>query len=143
MSQLMFYAHRKGLITIMDAKRGDIMDTQTQMAMADIGNFAPDIVTLHSYSGSDAVKPYLDADPKVCAYIMGAMSNPSAKIQGLNSDGIHVAVHVALDAHKWGEGLLVRHKVTHKNTFGWWNVNMGMNLCQYWRPDWENRVESR
>jgi orotidine-5'-phosphate decarboxylase len=104
MKKVMQYAMNKGLVIIMDAKRGDIMDTQKQMSAADMKNFNPDIVTLHSYSGQDAVQPYLDADPKICAYIMAAMSNPTAKIQNLNADGISVAAHVALDAHKWGNG---------------------------------------
>ncbi|MDR0975945.1 MAG: orotidine-5'-phosphate decarboxylase [Christensenellaceae bacterium] len=104
MAELIAYANEIGLSTIMDAKRGDIMDTQKAMAKADKGNFNPDIVTLHSYPGSDAVKPFLDANPKTCAYIISAMSNPSAMVQELTVDGIKVAAQVALDAHKWGDG---------------------------------------
>ena len=104
MHSLMKYARGKGLVTIMDAKRGDILDTQKQWAKADLANFNPDIVTLHSYSGQDAVQPYLDQDPNVCTFIMGAMSNPSSQIQNLSSDGLKVYQHVALDAHKWGQG---------------------------------------
>ena len=104
MMKLMAYAKGKGLLTIMDAKRGDILDTQKHWAHADLENFKPDIVTLHSYSGQDAVQPYLDKDPQVCAMIMGAMSNPSSQLQNLSSDGLKVYQHVALDAHKWGQG---------------------------------------
>ncbi|MDR0850567.1 MAG: orotidine-5'-phosphate decarboxylase [Christensenellaceae bacterium] len=104
MAQIMKYAGEKGLVKIMDAKRGDITDTQTQMSEADMINFNPDIVTLHSYSGSDAVKPYLDVNPNLCIYIMAAMSNPSAQIQNLTANGLKVAQHVAVDAGRWGQG---------------------------------------
>ena len=104
MANIMAYAKGKGLVTIMDAKRGDIMDTMAEYAKADLKNFNPDIVTLHSYSGQDSVQPFLDQNPQVCAYIMGAMSNPTAKVQNLDVDGLKVAAHVALDAANWGKG---------------------------------------
>jgi len=105
MMELMQHARSKGLVTILDAKRGDILDTQKKWAEADIKNFNPDIVTLHSFSGQDAVQPYLDLDPQICAYIMGAMSNQSAQIQNLVTvEGLRVYQHIALDAHEWGNG---------------------------------------
>jgi|GEM_PF-2151857 len=104
MAKLMAYARSKGLVTIMDAKRGDIMDTQKAMSVADVKNFNPDIVTLHSYSGREGVQPFLDVNPDMCAYIMAAMSPKTATLQELTANGIKIAAQVALDAHQYGNG---------------------------------------
>lgn len=103
MAELMQFASEEhGLATIMDAKRGDIMNTQEQYAKADKKNFNPDIATLHGWSGSDAYLPYINAG--MSSFVMSAMSNPSAKIQNLKvEDGLTVAQHVALDAHENGK----------------------------------------
>jgi orotidine 5'-phosphate decarboxylase subfamily 2 len=75
------YAKEKGLVVILDVKRGDIADTQKSWAKADIKNFNPDIVTLNAYMGSvDVIKPYLDADPNICVYALVATSNPDARL---------------------------------------------------------------
>ena len=98
MAELMRYAKQKGLATMMDAKRGDIMDTQTQMAKADKKNFNPDVSTLHGYSGKDAVEPYLNEG--IDTIIMAAMSNPNAQLQNRRSEGLSIYQHMALDAHR-------------------------------------------
>ena len=100
MGKCMGYAASKNLVTILDAKRGDIMSTQTMYAEADEANFNPDIATIHAYSGADAIKPYLDED--IDTIIMAAMSNPGAKLQDRISGGLRMYQHMALDAHEIG-----------------------------------------
>src|SRR5882762_9433057 len=54
-------ARRLGLITIADAKRGDIGTTSAAYAEAFLGNgdFAADAVTVNPYLASDAVMPFV------------------------------------------------------------------------------------
>lgn len=106
MSRILKYANEKyGLVKIIDVKRGDILDTQTEYAKADIANFDPDIVTLNPYmGGTDVVAPYLAQNPKICVYVMAANSNPGAReFQDLLAGGIHNYEQIALLAHSWDE----------------------------------------
>ena len=98
MQRVVEHAQSKNLITILDVKRGDIMDTQSEWAKADITNFNPDIVTLNAYmGGADVIQPYLDLDDSLCAYILVATSNPGArKFQDQVSGGIHNYQQMAL-----------------------------------------------
>src|SRR5258708_38122696 len=56
-------ARKPGLITIADAKRGDIGTTSAAYAEAFLGgnksDFNCDVVTLNPYQGSDAVMPFI------------------------------------------------------------------------------------
>jgi len=100
--QLIGLAQDCGLVTILDCKRGDIMETQKKYAQADDYNFGADIYTLHGYPGPDAVQPYLEQDPNFCAYVMAAMSPPGSELQELmTSEGIRVYQQVVLQANKW------------------------------------------
>lgn len=101
MGRILRYAGRKhGLIKIIDVKRGDIANTQSNWAKADIKNFAPDIVILNGYmGGEDVIKPYLEQDPKLCAYVLTATSNPSARqFQDLICGGLKTYEQMALHA---------------------------------------------
>ena len=59
-------ARKLGLLTIADAKRGDIGPTSAAYAAAFLGDgdFACDAVTANPYLGSDAVMPFLRAVPR-------------------------------------------------------------------------------
>ncbi len=102
---LKYASENYGLIKILDVKRGDIMDTQKEWAKADIGNFNPDIVTLNPYMGGvDVVKPYLDLDENICAYVLTATSNPGAReFQDEISGGVYNYQKMAILARKWDE----------------------------------------
>jgi orotidine-5'-phosphate decarboxylase len=58
-------ARRLGLLTIADAKRGDIGPTSAAYASAFLGNgdFGCDAVTVNPYLGSDAIMPFVRAVP--------------------------------------------------------------------------------
>jgi len=59
-------ARKLGLVTIADAKRGDIGPTSAAYASAFLGDgdFACDAVTVNPYLGSDAIMPFLRAVPQ-------------------------------------------------------------------------------
>jgi orotidine-5'-phosphate decarboxylase len=59
-------AKRLGLLTIADAKRGDIGPTSAAYAAAFLGagDFGCDAVTVNPYLGSDAIMPFLRAIPQ-------------------------------------------------------------------------------
>ncbi len=103
LSEIMDYAAEEyGLLKILDVKRGDIMDTQSRWAKADIANFKPDIITLNEYMGGlDVIKPYLDADENMCVFALTATSNPGAReFQDAYSGGIRNYQKKALQARR-------------------------------------------
>ncbi len=96
------YEH--GLVVVLDVKHGDIFDTQSAWAAADMLNFEPDIVTLTPYMGvKDVVMPYLESDNELCVYIVCASSNPDGEnIQNLNAGGITVYQNIVMQVHEAG-----------------------------------------
>ena len=90
LARIMEFARNLGLVTILDAKRGDIANTEKQYANADLENFKPDIITLNPYLGAkDVIKPYLEQDAALCVYSLVATSNESGiEFQNLKSGGI-------------------------------------------------------
>ncbi|MCL2280915.1 orotidine-5'-phosphate decarboxylase [Candidatus Saccharibacteria bacterium] len=113
LKQVLGYAASKyGLVTILDAKRGDIEATQTAYAQADKKNFNPNIVTLSPYMGEDVVKPYLDLDPETCAFITVATSNQSAReLQDKFTEGLYYYIQVALAAMDWSNNKRIGYVV--------------------------------
>jgi len=61
LAEVLATARRLGLITIADAKRGDIGSTSAAYAEAFLGDgdFAADAVTVNPYLGSDAIMPFI------------------------------------------------------------------------------------
>jgi orotidine-5'-phosphate decarboxylase len=75
------------ILTICDAKRGDIGSTNTGYVTAIFDGFGFDAVTLHPYLGGEALKPFLDRADKGCI-ILCRTSNPgSGELQTLTFDG--------------------------------------------------------
>ena len=66
------------ILTIADAKRGDIANTSVQYAIAIFKEFGFDAVTLNPYLGKDALQPFLDYKDKGCI-IVARTSNPGAR----------------------------------------------------------------
>ncbi len=74
-------ARRLGLITIADAKRGDIGTTSAAYAEAFLGDgdFAADAVTVNPYQGSDATMPFIiRAARGRGVFVLVKTSNPSS-----------------------------------------------------------------
>jgi orotidine-5'-phosphate decarboxylase len=80
-------AQKLGLLTIADAKRGDIGPTSAAYASAFLGDgdFACDAVTVNPYLGSDAIMPFLRRIPQGRGVlVLVKTSNPtSAEFQDL------------------------------------------------------------
>lgn len=65
------------VITIADAKRGDIGNTARKYAKAIFGDLGFDCATVNAYMGLDAVAPFI-ADPNHGAFVLCLTSNPTA-----------------------------------------------------------------
>jgi orotidine-5'-phosphate decarboxylase len=93
------------IVCVLDAKRGDIGSTAERYASALMGHLDADAVTLSPYLGEDAIEPFLAHDGRM-VFVLARTSNPSAgRIQGLDSAGEPVSVHVARwVAERWPDG---------------------------------------
>lgn len=66
------------IVTIGDAKRGDIGNTAERYARALFVDFGFDAVTINAYMGYDAVEPFV-RDPDRGAFVLALTSNPGSK----------------------------------------------------------------
>lgn len=65
------------ILSIADAKRGDIGNTSEMYAKSVYEHFMFDAVTLHPYMGKDSLQPFLDFTDKI-NYVLVLTSNPGA-----------------------------------------------------------------
>jgi orotidine-5'-phosphate decarboxylase len=95
---------------VLDAKRGDIGETQRYYAKACFDRWKADAVTLNPFLGFDSIEPFLDYEGKG-VYLLAVTSNPgAADIQMRRSDGRYVFEFVqdmALRAPEGSAGLVV------------------------------------
>lgn len=99
-------ARRLGLLTIADAKRGDIGSTSAAYAEAFLGDgdFASDAVTVNPYQGADATMPFIARVPKGRGvFILVKTSNPAAgEFQDLPSADRRLWEKIAERVEGWG-----------------------------------------
>lgn len=75
------------VLTICDAKRADIANSNEQYASCIFDWFGFDAVTLHPYLGQEALQPFLEREDRGCI-ILCRTSNPNAgEFQDLEIDG--------------------------------------------------------
>jgi len=87
---------------ILDAKRGDILNTNEQYAIAAFEHLRADAITVNPYMGGEPLKPFFDrADKGVI--VLCHTSNPGAgEVQDLTVDGEPLYKHIArITAEKW------------------------------------------
>ncbi len=106
-------ARRLGLITIADAKRGDIGSTSAAYAEAFLhdGDFACDAVTVNPYLGSDALAPFVERvrDGRGM-FVLVKTSNPSSgEFQDLAAPIAPIWETVAARVRGWGDDFVGRH----------------------------------
>src|SRR5581483_9714971 len=97
------HARRRGLLVILDVKRGDIGSTAEAYADAYLGPdplrlLAADAVTVSPYLGGDSLEPFVATAQQRGAglFILVKTSNPgSGQLQDLVADGQPVYRHVA------------------------------------------------
>jgi orotidine-5'-phosphate decarboxylase len=91
----------KGIVTIGDAKRGDIGNSSALYARALMEDFRFDACTVNPYMGTDSVLPFL-TDPARGVFILAVTSNPGARdFQYLKVRGKPLYEHVIARARKW------------------------------------------
>ncbi len=99
LAEVLKLARRLGILTIADAKRGDIGSTSAAYAEAFLGggDFACDAVTVNPYMGSDAMMPFIARvrDGRG-VFVLVRNSNPSSgEFQDLTANGRPVWEFVA------------------------------------------------
>ncbi|HEX2765459.1 MAG TPA: orotidine-5'-phosphate decarboxylase [Candidatus Limnocylindria bacterium] len=93
------------VVTIIDAKRGDIGTTADRYAEGLFGHLDADAVTLSPYLGEDAIDPFL-AHPHRLVYVLARTSNPSAPVlqeRLVDGEPLHLAV-ARWVAGRWADG---------------------------------------
>ena len=105
LASIMARAKELGLVTILDAKRGDIASTAAAYAEAAFGPvWNADSVTVNPYLGEDAVEPFIAAARKRDRglFVLVRTSNKGAGLfQDLVCDGKPVYRHVADAVASW------------------------------------------
>jgi orotidine-5'-phosphate decarboxylase len=91
------------VVTIGDAKRGDIGNSAERYARAMMDDFKFDATTVNAYMGKDCVDPFIARDDRG-AFILALTSNPGSKdFQYLKAGTKPLYMHVAAKAKKWNE----------------------------------------
>ena len=99
-------ARELGLITILDAKRGDIASTATAYAEAAFNVWNADAVTVNPYLGRDAVEPFIVEARKWQRglFVLVRTSNPgSGLFQDLQCEGRSLYQYVAEGVRAWNQ----------------------------------------
>jgi orotidine-5'-phosphate decarboxylase len=109
------HAQRRGLLVIVDAKRGDIASTATAYARAlfggapgfngELAGLGADAVTLSPYLGADSLAPFLEyCEHGKGAFVLTRTSNPgAADLQERESGERPLFAHVAAMIRRLGE----------------------------------------
>lgn len=79
--------HHPDILTICDAKRGDIGSTNEGYVTAIFDWLGFDAVTLHAYLGGDALQPFFDRADKGCIVLCRTSNPGSGELQNLTVDG--------------------------------------------------------
>ena len=107
LAEVLRFARGRGLITIADAKRGDIGSTSAAYAEAFLGDgdFSSDAITINPYLGADAIMPFVN---RIKAgrglLVLVKNSNPSSgEFQDLEASGKPLWEAVAGRVRGWGD----------------------------------------
>ncbi len=98
------HARQLGLITILDAKRGDIASTASAYAEAAFSVWDADALTVNPYLGRDAVEPFIQSARAAQGglFVLVRTSNAgSGLFQNLSCDGKPLYQHVAAAVAVW------------------------------------------
>lgn len=105
LKKVLAYCKNKKLLTILDAKRGDIGKSSEAYAREAFDFWKADAVTVAPYMGADSVKPFIDyASKGKGTYVLTRTSNKGAEdFQERNELYMEVAKKVKV----WGAGAVV------------------------------------
>jgi len=92
----------KDLLTIADAKRGDISNTSQMYSKAILENLNFDSITINPYMGEDSVSPFLKDKDKLI-FILALTSNPGALDfeKSILDNGLYLYQKVIEKVHQW------------------------------------------
>jgi len=115
-AEVLKLARKLGLVTIADAKRGDIGSTSAAYAEAFLGDgdFGCDAITVNPYLGSDALAPFV-AKARVGrgVFVLVKTSNPSSgEFQDRASPDRPLWETVATRVHGWASDYIGEHSLT-------------------------------
>jgi orotidine-5'-phosphate decarboxylase len=116
LAEVLRFARSLDLITIADAKRGDIGSTSAAYAEAFLGDgdFGCNAVTVNPYLGSDALAPFI-ARVRVGrgVFVLVKTSNPSSgEFQDREAPDAPLWEAVAARVHGWGSDFIREHDLT-------------------------------
>ncbi len=117
LERLVAHARDRGLLVLMDAKRGDIGSTAQAYAQSYLWPSSPwrsDALTVNPYLGLDSLEPFLAASRAngVGVFVLARTSNPGgADFQNLSVDGVPLYQRVAQALAPLSEAL--------RGTSGW------------------------
>ena len=94
-----------GLPVILDAKRGDIGNTNEAYAASVFDHLHADAVTVHPYFGAEALAPFLAREDKGIIVLVKSSNGGSGEFQDLKIDGEQL------------------YKVVARHVVGTWNAN--------------------
>jgi orotidine-5'-phosphate decarboxylase len=77
--RLVTECQERGILVILDAKRGDIGTTSEAYARAAFEVYGADAVTVAPYMGWDTVRPFIEVSQAQGIYVLVRTSNPSAR----------------------------------------------------------------
>jgi orotidine-5'-phosphate decarboxylase len=110
LAEVLRFARGRGLITIADAKRGDIGSTSAAYAEAFLGDgdFAADAITINPYLGADAIMPFVARIRSGHGLlVLVKNSNPSSgEFQDLEASGKPLWEAVAGRVRGWGDDFI-------------------------------------
>jgi orotidine-5'-phosphate decarboxylase len=110
LAEVLRFARGRGLITIADAKRGDIGSTSAAYAEAFLGegDFAADAITINPYLGADAIMPFVSRiRTGHGVLVLVKNSNPSSgEFQDLEASGKPLWESVAGRVRGWGDDFI-------------------------------------
>jgi len=123
LKQMIDYCKEKGMIVMVDAKRGDIGSTSKGYSTAYLGKneidgkkegiFNTDFLTVNPYMGTDCVMPFIEdcKEYDKGIFVLVKTSNKSSgEIQDLvTTDGDTIYQRVGKLVSKWGEDLIGEH----------------------------------
>lgn len=98
-------AHHPDIPIILDAKRGDIGNTNNGYIAFAYDYLKVDAITLHPYLGEEALRPFLDRKDKGCIILCKTSNKGSGELQNLLVSGnIPLYQHVARQiVEKWNK----------------------------------------
>ena len=109
LKKMLHHCKNKKIITVLDAKRGDIGKSSEAYAKEAFEFWKADAVTVSPYMGTDSVQPFLNYGEKgKGTYVLVKTSNSgSSDFQELNFGNSKLFMEVAAKVKEWNAGAVV------------------------------------